>query len=84
MEKLKFKVEKNPDGYWAYREEPGGLIGAYGETLFDLREEIVVAYNLSQDETKITAEQRLWRSNRSPPENIVNVKLWIDSNCTGM
>jgi hypothetical protein len=60
MKKLKFIVEKNADGYWAHREEPGNnLIAAMGETLSQLRAEIVTAYNLYQDneKKKITEEQ---------------------------
>jgi hypothetical protein len=56
MEKLKFIVEKNKDGYWASREEADGIIGAYGETLLDLKTDIVTAYNLYQDKIKITPD----------------------------
>lgn len=57
MEKLKFVVEKNPDGYWAHREEPGTVIGGYGETLTELKADVVNAYNLLHDDKKINEEQ---------------------------
>lgn len=57
MKEIKFVVEKNNDGYWASREEHEGVIGAYGETITDLKKDIVTAYNLYQDKIKITADQ---------------------------
>lgn len=57
MEKLKFIVEKNSDGYWAHRAEPGGVIGAYGKTLPELKTDAVAAYNLFKDNEKTAEDQ---------------------------
>ena len=57
MEKIIFKVEKNRDGYWGHYIEAGGVVGAYGNTITELKADIVTAYNLFQQDGKITAEQ---------------------------
>ena len=54
MDKLKFIVEKNDDGYWAHREEQNGVIGAYGEDLSGLKADIVKACNLFHGGAEIT------------------------------
>jgi hypothetical protein len=65
MKKISFTVEKNADGYWAHRTEPGGVVGAYGVTLDELKADIVEAYNLFQDEVKITMDSVLLQFNVS-------------------
>ena len=58
MKKIKFIVEKGPDGYGAYREEPGNnLIATMGDSLPELKANIVEAYNLYDSKTKISEDQ---------------------------
>jgi hypothetical protein len=61
MMNVKFIVEKGPEGYWAYREEPrNDLITTMADTLTELKDNIVEAYNLYQSENpkkQITREQ---------------------------
>ncbi|MCZ4244946.1 helix-turn-helix domain-containing protein [Pedobacter punctiformis] len=51
MKKLDFIIEKGADGYGAYREEKGlGLITTMGDTVAEVRDNIVDAYNLFAEE----------------------------------
>ncbi|GAB3931212.1 helix-turn-helix domain-containing protein [Mucilaginibacter myungsuensis] len=54
MKIVKFTVEKNQDGYWAHREESNGLIAGYGQTITELKADVVQAYNLFFEDTKKT------------------------------
>ncbi len=57
MKKIKFIVEKGPDGYGAYREEEGNLIATMGDNLAELKANIIEAYNLYDPKAKIIEEQ---------------------------
>lgn len=60
MKKLSFIIEKGPDGYGAYREEKEGLVTTMGDTVAEIRNNIVEAYNLFAEEVgkqAITADQ---------------------------
>ena len=51
MKNFPFTVEKTPDGFSAYREEPGNnLVCTTGADLKELKTNIVAAYNLYQSE----------------------------------
>lgn len=61
MKKLDFIIEKGKDGYGAYREEKGlGLITTMGNTVAEVKKNIVEAYNLFAEvsgKAEITEEQ---------------------------
>jgi hypothetical protein len=61
MKRIKFVVEKNEDGYWAHTTVSGfGVIGGYGETLAELKKDVVQGYNFAYNDNpqkQITEEQ---------------------------
>lgn len=51
MKKIEFVIEKGKDGYGAYREEKGaGVITTMGDTVSEIKKNLVEAYNLYADE----------------------------------
>lgn len=61
MKKVVFIIEKGKDGYGAYREEKGlGLITTMGDTVAEIKRNLVESYNLfasEVDKAEITEEQ---------------------------
>ncbi|MEO6522253.1 MAG: helix-turn-helix transcriptional regulator [Mucilaginibacter sp.] len=60
MKKVDFIIEKGQDGYGAYREEAGGLVSTMGDTVSEIRTNIVEAYNMYASEagkSEITTDQ---------------------------
>lgn len=61
MKKVDFIIEKGKDGYGAYREEKGlGTITTMGDTIAEIRANVVEAYNMFAEEAgkaAITADQ---------------------------
>lgn len=51
MKQIDFVIEKGKDGYGAYREEAGGVIATMGNTVQEIKKNILEAYNLFACET---------------------------------
>lgn len=56
MKKIKFIVEKTNTGYSAYHQNSTGIIATTGDTISELKDNIVEATNLHYDKKQITAE----------------------------
>jgi hypothetical protein len=53
-QQVKMTVERNKDGFWAFAEVKGGLISTRGNTLEDLKNNIVEATNLFFEDKGVT------------------------------
>jgi len=51
MKKVDFIIEKGKDGYGAYREEKDGVIATMGDSVAEIKANIVEAYNLYAEES---------------------------------